>query len=149
VAVETWYDKLAAVWDIDDGKSGTLLSYRLDSFPDALNHMPCAISVVQETSSIYSAGGVCVDIHRGRTEVHLTSDVNKAKLPYVMGFIKKLRDAAAANMKLDDTVSYFVLTERRSVRLAVMRYGDEMPHYGLVVEWIVKENVSGQFEVSG
>jgi hypothetical protein len=150
--VTQWIDVLAGVWDINDGRGGTLRSYRLyerDEFPNALVMFPCAITIPQGLRVEYSAGGPALEWWTGITEFHLSSNVDKNGLPYVLSFVRKIQAAAAGNMSLGGRVEHFLLSqEGDAIRLATLQYGGEDPHLGLVVSWMVKVSVSGEFEVA-
>ncbi len=152
MAVESWIDALAKRWEFTDGKKGTILSYRLferDEFPESLpdlNTTKCALTYVTDVEVQYSAGGPCIDLYKGTTEFHLTADLKKSNLPYLLRFISRIRDAAAGSIKLGGTVDHFVV--KSITGPMALQYGDEALHHGFVVEWEVKENVSGDFTVS-
>ena len=153
MAVENWIDAVAKAFEIDDGRGGTVRSYRVfekAEFPEALSDYPCAITYPVSVSSQYSLGGPCIDLWRGKTEFHITENVNKGNLPMLLRYIARIRYAAAANMKLGGLVEHFVLsTEGPSILgPVVLRYGGEEPHQGFIVHWVVKENVSGDFTVA-
>jgi len=145
--IENWIDKIAALWaDMDDGKGGKVRSYRMyevSEFPSTLIEYPCAISYPQQVICDYSAGN-SIDIWEGRTEFHLTPNVDRSQLPYVIRFFAKIRNAVAAEMTLGGSVDYFQLRmDRASIEGPVqLTYGGEEPHWGLIVYWRVKENVT-------
>jgi len=150
MAVTDWIDKIAQVFEVANGKGGTVLSYRMydrNNIPEALTSYPCAISYVTEARHQYSLGGPCLDFYNGVTEFHLTPNASKANLPYIMPYFARIRDAAAGNITLSGTVAHFLLRlDEASVTGPVtLQYGQEEPHHGLVVRWEVKEEVSGDF----
>lgn len=152
MAITDWIDKLARVWEVSDGKGGTVYSYRLyekNEFPAAIVDFPSAVSYVTEAIIEYSAGGPCIDFYRGVTEFHLVPGAEKSNIPYVLEFFARIRDAAARNIQLSSTVARFTLrSEAASIQgPVVLQYGAEEPHLGLIVFWEVKENVSGDFAV--
>ncbi len=152
MAVENWIDALAKVWEFSDGKKGTVYSYRVyekDEFPESLpdlNTTKCALTYITDVTTSYSAGGPCIDLYQGMTEFHLAADLKKTNLAYLLRFIARIRNAAAGNIKLGGTVDHFAV--KSITGPMALQYGDEALHHGLVVEWEVKENVSGDFTVS-
>lgn len=156
MAIESWIDSLTKLWAISDGRKGTVHSFRLferDEFPESLpdlNTTRCAITYPTGCETQYSIGGPCIDIWRGVTEFHLSANVNKSNLPYLVLFFKRIRDAAASDIQLGGLVDYFMIDAERGGILGPMslQYGNEAPHHGLMVYWKVKENVSGDFTVS-
>lgn len=153
MAVTDWIDKIAKDFEISDGKGGTVVSYRAydkNNFPESLTVFPCAISYVTGSRNQYSLGGPCIDFYNGVTELHLTSTTSKALIPYVMGFFARIRNAVAGDITLDSTVDHWLLRlDMDSIQgPAVLQYGQEEPHYGLIVNWEVKESVTGDFTVA-
>lgn len=156
--VEGWIDALCKVWEIDDGKGNLVWSPRLferDEFPEALPKIdrPIALSFLVNTATSYSAGGPCINIYSGFTEFHFQGGLNHSQKAYVMKFIRRIEVAAAANARLGGLVDHFMLTPidggQPSIQGPVtLQYGDEAEHWGLIVNWEVKENVSGKITVS-
>lgn len=138
--IEDWIDTLVKVWEVSDGKKGKVQAYRLferDEFPNdiSLDH-PVALTFWDDVEIDYSLGGPTVAIYNGMTYFHLTPDTNRRRLPYVLGFVGRIIEAAAAKMQLSGKVNYFIVTK---LALAAMQYGNEAPHFGLEVTWTVKE----------
>jgi ABC-type iron transport system FetAB ATPase subunit len=77
----------------------------------------------------------------GTTVFHLTPDLNRQRVPYVLQFFKLIMVAASANMKLTGKVDYFALESSTSISMVVAQYGNEARHLGLEVKWMVKESV--------
>ena len=149
--IESWIDNLTKVWEIDDGKGSTVRSYRLyerDEYPEAINDFPCVLTYVTGVRFGYSAGGPNFGYWTGVSEFHLTDDLDKSKIPYILLFFERIYKAAAANMQLSGTVAHFLLSQQdeggQNVQgPVVMAYGDEAPHHGLIANWEVKQDVSG------
>jgi len=129
-------------------------SYRVfekPEFPETLTQYPCAITYTLGVKSDYSVGGPCVDHWEGVTEFHLTPNVVKSHFPYIMLFFRRIRDAAAGSLTLGGRVAHFLLDPDRQPNIqgpVALVYGSEDPHHALVVYWVVKESVSGDFVVS-
>lgn len=149
--IEKWIDVLAKVWEISDFRGGTVRSFRIferNEFPEALTlDFPCALSYPTELRPEYSTGGPCLDFWDGTTEFHLSASVSKDQFPYLIRFFAAIRAAAAANLTLGNRVDDFLIKNIRGP--LGLRYGEESEHFGLLVYWQVKENVSGDFIVSG
>ncbi len=147
--IENWIDEIAKVWgEIDDGKGGKVRSYQMyevGEVPDALSEFPCAISYPRQVLSEYGAGN-SVDLWDGKTEFHLTPNTARSLLPFVIRYFARIRDAAALHMTLGGKVDYFLLQQDgKSIEGPVeLKYGGEEPHWGLIVYWRVKENVTNQ-----
>ena len=149
MAVEAWIDAVAKLWEVSDGKGGTLRSYRVyekAEFPESISP-PCVISYTTEAFMDYSLGGPCIEVWNGVSEFHLTTGVGKQNFPFIMLFFARIRNAAAGSMKLGGPVDHFLLrTDVPSIQGPVrLQYGEEAEHLGLIVNWTVKENTTGDF----
>lgn len=145
MGAEKWIDAITKLWaTVDDGKGRKVRSYSVferDEFPDALSEFPCAITYIQRVPVVqYSAGGPAVVVYRGVSEFHLTQSVSKKQMPYVIRFYERIIKAAASKVTLGGLVSHFVLTDADPLVPGVLVYGSEEPHFGIVANWIVKEN---------
>lgn len=160
MAVENWIDAIVDVWaGIDNGKGGKVRAfsvYRKDEFPNALaaEQMPCVLTYTTSVEAD-SNDALGFDHWRGVSEFHLFPNLDRANYPAVMLFYKRIRQAAAANIKLGNRVSLFVLRNNvsrvtgASIEGPVaLQYGSESPHLGLVVHWLVKEDVTTETPVS-
>lgn len=153
MAIEQWIDKISRLWEIDDGKGGTVKSYRLfevNEFPNEIT-FPCALTYPLSVSSLYNSAYQNTDIWIGRTEFHIFPSADKSLIPEVMLFYGRIRKAAANNLDLDGSVSSFLLAnegEQYSIAAPViLQYGSENPHWGILVNWIVKEAVADEFSI--
>jgi len=84
---------------------------------------------------------ISTDTWSGATEFHLVNWVGKHHYPYIMLYFAKIKAAARANKNLSGKVALFILDhENISIQgPAVMTYGSEDLHLGLVVRWVVTE----------
>jgi hypothetical protein len=143
--VEDWIDTLVRVWEIDDGRGGQVRSYRVferDEFPEEVQlDVPSALTFVEDLDAEMSQGGPCIIMWHGTTSFHVTPDLNRSRLPYVLRYIRRILTAAGANMKLSGLVDYFALEPTGSISIVAMQYGNEAKHLGLEVKWMVKESV--------
>lgn len=151
--IEKWIDALTKVWEFDTGRNGTVFSYRLyekANFPETLSPtaFPIALTIPPELDDAeYSAGGPHFGIYKGVTEFHISQNCAKSELPYVGTYVGRIWKAVASNAKLGGLVEYFMLdTDSKPVISAplALKFGDEAEHWGLLVNWIVKERVEGQ-----
>lgn len=149
--IETWIDKLADVWETVDAPGfGKVRSFRIISrseFPESINpssDFPLALSIPSSVELEYSVGGPKIARWAGVTEFHLTPDLSKAKLPMILPMFGKIWAAAAANMKLSGSVNLFIIPQRADSILGPVeiQYGNESPHWGLLVNWQVEEFVN-------
>lgn len=161
MAVESWIDTICDVWGtIPNGKGGFVRSfyvYKRDEFPAAITAemMPCVITYTTSVESDVNAAQT-LEHWTGTTEFHLFPNDDKRHYPALMLYFKRIRQAAAANITLGGLVAYFVLRSNKTRTTGtsidgpvVMQYGGENPHLGLVVHWLVKEDVTTETPVSG
>jgi len=155
LAIESWIDEITKLWEIDDGRGGTVKSFRVfevAEFPEAIEFTPCAITYPTDVTSQYSLGGPLIDYWQGQTEFHLFDNASKANIPEAIRFIARIRNAAAGSMKLNGTVDHFLLRgeEGASVEgpVALSYGGADEPRLGFIVYWNVKENVTGDYTPS-
>lgn len=148
--IESWIDNLAKVCGtIEAGKHKLLRAYRMyqvAEMPESLTEFPCALQFIESVQTTYSATGVCTNIWRGLTEFHLSSDLSRRKLPEILLFYGRIRNAFAANITLYGSVAYCLLDPERTDNIEGpldMKYGNEASHFGLVAHWIVKEVETG------
>ena len=149
VTIEKWIDTLNAIWAFEDGRGRTVRAARVNEFPEALNRGegPAALSFPDTVAAKYGASSSSMPtilIWHGTTEIHLTPDVNKNNLAYILPFFGRILNAAKINMTLGGLVEYFVLEEENAMSLDVLKYGGEEPHYAITIRWMVKQNLSGQ-----
>lgn len=146
VALEDWVDTLADVFAVSDGKGGTVKSYHFydrPEFPGSITVFPCAVTVPQRCRPMYSLGGPLVDYWQGITELHIAPNNDMSLIPYAVRFVKRVRDAAAANLTLGGRVAHFLI--RQDIPDAIagpvkIRWAEDEPwHWGLVVAWEVKD----------
>lgn len=147
--IELWIDALNAVWAFEYGTGKTVRTpscISKDTFPEALNMAdgPIALSWADLVDPKYSSAGPTTLIWHGQTELHLTADVKKSNLAFILPFFGRVLAAAKANMTLGGLVASFQLEEASGIELGILKYGDETPHHGLVIKWTVKQNLSGQ-----
>jgi hypothetical protein len=150
--IENWIDTLTKVWEVDDGRGGTVRSYRLferDEYPENVPlDQVTALTFFEAVDMEYSQGGPRIAIWRGTVEFNLTPDLDRRRIPYVLRFVGRIARAAAKNMTLGGRVNYMVLDPSTTVEMAVLKYGNAgVEHLGLVAKWIVKETLN-DLEVS-
>jgi hypothetical protein len=148
--IENWLDAVAKVFEMDNGKGGTVRSFRLyerADIPGALSSdlYPCAISYFTDCKPEYAAGGVDTLIWQGLTELHILPNLQMDGLPYLLLFVGRVIKAAAANYQLGGLVEHFLIPkESGAIQLVELGWGeDRNAHRGLLVHWEVKENITG------
>jgi len=155
--VENWIDALTKVWEFDTGRNRKVFSYRLNEkaeFPEKINlsNFPMALTMPPALDDAeYSAGGPQFGIYKGVTEFHISQNCSKGELPYVATYIGRIWRAVALNSRLGGLVAYFYLNTDESPVISQplgLKYGDEPEHWGVLVNWIVKEHVESQIVVS-
>jgi len=152
--IENWLDVLNAVWAFEYGRGQVVRTPKCSTkneFPEALGDIsdlgPIALSWPLTLLPRYGAASSSIPtvlIWSGETEMHLTADVKKTNLAFILPFFGRILVAAKANLTLGGLVEYFILDETDNLALSVMRYGDETPHHGILIRWTVKQNLSGQ-----
>ena len=85
--IEDWLDAVAKVFEMDDGRGGTVRSFRVyerADIPEALRGdlFPCAISYIADCEPEYSDGGVDTIIWHGVTELHVVPNLQMANILY-------------------------------------------------------------------
>ena len=147
MALTDWIDTLCDKWAFDAGNGKTVLSFRLVNQPilpasiDPSDQFPCAITI----PFTMQTGMDGVNIFKGITEFHVTPNKDMAHVPSMMRWYKLITDAAlAGGISLGGKVEYFIISpDENAIQGPVeMQYGNESPHWGFAVQWIVKERVS-------
>jgi hypothetical protein len=152
--IELWIDALNAVWAFEYGRGQVVRTPSCvtkndfpESLPDLADLGPIALSWPLTVQPTYGAGSSSIPtilIWRGETELHLTPDIKKSNLAFLLPFFGRILSAAKVNMSLGGLVEYFMLEDAENLQLSVLRYGGETPHHGIVIRWVVKQNLSGQ-----
>lgn len=145
--IQDWIDAISDVWmTIDTPGFGQVRAPYLvkkAEFPSAINSkddFPIALTIPGRAGLQYSVGAPIEGFYSGVTEFHLTPDLNKAHVPSLLPWYGKIWIAAAANMRLGGLVHSFMLAEDDSIIGPIaLQYGNEAEHWGLLVNWIVKE----------
>jgi hypothetical protein len=155
--IENWIDEVAKVWEISDGFK-TVQSFKLvekAEFPESidptsLDNAPIALTIPASVGPEYSLGGPHIGYWIGVTEFHVASNQDRGKLPELLPWYRKIINAAASHMKLNNTVELFLIDEGNDAITGPvpLQFGDETPHWGFLVRWRVKERLEGQITVS-
>lgn len=153
--LQSWLDKvcdLMAVTDVRGQQVHSFVVFERNELPDAISPemVPCAYSYVQNCQPEYSVGGPTILFWEGATEFHLTTDVKPANIPYILTFFEIVLRAAAAKLKLDNTVELFLIPpDGNAMQFATFQNADGRDdHQGFVVRWKVKQPISGDLTVS-
>jgi hypothetical protein len=145
--IENWLDAVCKVFGtIPNGKGGQVKAYRVfeqGEIPSALTEYPCAVTYVPEAEPEYTSGAITALVWSGETELHITAADDPALLSDVMKYFSRVLAVVTANRTLGGKVQFFLLPEgQKSIRMSKLQYGSGPFHYGLVVMWEVKENIS-------
>ena len=156
--IESWIDELAKIWEISDRKFGTVRSIKLierAEFPDSidpamLDTSPLALTVPGGMKPEYSFGGPILGYWNGVTEFHVAPDLNRSRIPSLLQWYGMIVRAAAANMKLNNTVDLFLIDDREDAITGpvALKYGNEAEHWGFIVHWKVQERLEADVTVS-
>lgn len=155
MALEEWIDELTQLWgQIEDGQGGNVRSYSMmdkRNFPEKIEKFPSALTFIEDNRDDYAVGKVNFDFWVGVTEFHILKDTSKKNYPDLYKFFKLIRDKAAANIQLNESLGggTFLLDSegRPSIQgPVVLQYGTDAPHLGLIVNWIVKDIVTDEFQ---
>ncbi len=154
--MQSWVDKVCEVMSVADRHGKPVTSFRVftpNELPNAITPemAPCAVSYVTDVQVEYSTGGPTLLFFTGQTEFHLTTDVKPANVEYCMSMFEPIVRACAANMKLTNTVEHFMVAQGAGNSLQFITYRNpdgRDDHQGVVVRWIVKQNISGDLTVS-
>jgi hypothetical protein len=148
--IEDWIDDVVTLFQIADGRGGMVKAYWYYDglgLPDAINEYPCAIVIPENVLSVPSAG-LKIDYWRGRVEFHLFEDVGWDKLPEIMKYARRIRDAMATGVSLSSKVDEFRIDPDRP-RILIptqLRWDENQPwHWGAILYWEVKEDVSSEY----
>jgi membrane-bound lytic murein transglycosylase MltF len=139
-----WIDEIAVQCaTIEDAKGRHVRAYHVfdkAEFPATLTEFPCALSYIDSVSCVYRAD-VQYDLFEGHTEFHLVENTDRSKYPYVASYFEKIRNAFAAHITLNGKVTWCLLKNENgdmSLQAAILQYGNEVPHFGIVAYWQVE-----------
>lgn len=151
-SIETWIDQLNAVWGVEYRRNDTVDTPKCvgrNDFPESLPGLgsrPVAISYPVDVDFEYgdpSSSWPTKAVWRGQSEIHLTPDLKKSNLPFILPFFRRLLHAAIASHTLGGLVDEFHLRQP-SMELSQVKYGSENEHYAIVIYWQVSENLTGK-----
>jgi hypothetical protein len=151
--IEKWIDALNNVWAFEYGRGQIVRTpgcVAKNEFPEALTDLatsPMALSWPLTVKATYGAASSSIPtvlIWHGETELHLTPDIKKTNLAFILPFFGRILAAAKANLTLGGLVEHFMLDEENAMELDILKYGNEAPHHAIVIHWTVKQNLSGQ-----
>lgn len=145
--IEHWIDPLAEVWEFAGPGFDAVKSYRLierAEFPSAINPVdlaqhPIALTIPASIQPMYSKGHKHLTWY-GATEFHVAPDLNKGRLPSLLPWYGLILRAAASNVQLSDQASFVIIDRPDGIVGPIeLKYGDESPHWGFIVQWMVNE----------
>ena len=146
--IESWIDNLCKVWEFSGPGFETVRSYKLiekAEFPSSIDPSdlslhPIALTLPGALQPMYAKGHKHLTWY-GETEFHVAPDVKRERLPSLIFWYARILRAAAGNVQLSGTVENFVIMDQRDGILGpiALQYGDESPHWGFVVKWMVNQ----------
>lgn len=150
-------DEIQRVWATIDVRGIQLrapLIYEKAEWPDTLSGLsdssPIVLSRVDSYSPLY-ARAISADVFRGVSEFHVSAGKDKKKIPELMHWYKRIRDAAAANVLLSGKVDFFNiegLGDSPAIEGPLeVQYADEPPHWAFLVRWFARIDVSSAVTV--
>ena len=156
--IESWIDNLCKIWEISTGL-GAVRSYKLlekAEFPSAINPQdlaqnPIALTIPATVQPKYAIGHKHFTWY-GVTEFHVAPDLDRGRLPELIHWYGRILRAAASEVQLSGTVANFVIVDRVDgiEGPVALKYGDETPHWGFLVRWMVEETpTNSDLPVSG
>jgi hypothetical protein len=140
MAIENWMpalkNKMAAI-------PGIKQVHQYDEIPGTLLTFPCLIIMPTRGSQSYSASGPAVAIHQVQMTLYVAGQILPEGYAVAVPFIQKIRDALAANVTLDGTVSYIAPPAPpesfyEGPGAIGFNYGDKN-HLGVIFRVVVKE----------
>lgn len=120
----------------------------VDDFPETIK-APAVLTYPTSVSLSYSTGGPLLAHWVGKSDFFLFPNVSKSNLPRLLPYFERIAVAAMGAITLSGSVIYFMIdsTDSGSPSIegpVVLGYGDNDNQYlGIVVNWKVKENISG------
>jgi len=154
-SAETFIDKIADLFKISDGETGTIRSFHVfdrNEMPAAMaaDMAPCVIHYITNCQPEYSEGGPTIFFWDGQSEWHLTKDVKPSNVRIILPFYGRILAKAMSDMQLSGTVNSFVIPpEEGAMSFVTFRNVEGRDdHQGIVVKWKVKQDVTGQYTVS-
>lgn len=149
--IESWIDALTKVFELslDDGRR--VKSYRIfgrDEFPAVID----ASDLLQTPVALTIPAGVLPDLSmsdseafwRGVTQIHCTPDLSMAHMPQLIKYYGKVIAAVGANKMLTNLVADLSIDNAAGgiEGPGELQYGVENPHWGFLVHWVVKEQLT-------
>jgi len=151
-----WIDELIDNFgEISDGKK-LVRAYRIykdQDFPDAIpaDKMPAAYTYITSVEGNYSAG-LCIEFTYGVTEFHIFDTTNRELYGELLGWIPRIRNKLYEHITLEGRVEDVRIVEGEGgagIRPVELQFtSEDTPHWGIVVSWRVKEDVSTEVTVA-
>ena len=156
--IEAWIDDLADVWaGIDLGNFGRVNSPHLikdAKFPASIaptDDFPIAINLPTNFNpGNYGVSAPKRAFYSGVTQFHLKPNGAFEHMPELLPWFGRILKAAAGNPTLNGKVELFWIPDQvDAITLGRdMTFGEETPHWGMLVKWNVKEPYDSQITVA-
>ena len=154
--IEDWIDKIQDVWATIEAPGGKSVRapYQLqgNDFPTSINpadleRNPIVLTFPSiDTQFVYSEGGPLIGFYEGISYFHVWPNGEQSAVSSLLVWRGKIVRAAAAHMKLYNSVELFILQDApdQIVGPIELAYGNEAWHWAYAVKWKVKEKLEGQ-----
>jgi hypothetical protein len=148
--ISDWIDDLCDRWGEINYQGKSIRSFRIykgNAFPKKIEpeDLPCAITIIEGTDGNYTAGGSW-EYTIGRTEFHVTPTLDN--LAEAIDFHPLIRNKLHEGIQLGAKLDHIRLIPGAGGQQidgpVELQFGEEPPHYGFVVNWEAKENVSDE-----
>lgn len=147
--VEKWIDALVDVLggiSVQGKRVRAYYLFKKREYPDSLKEFPCWITYIENVDPNIGSAGASWLIWNGTSELHLAAGLKKSEYPDWIKFYPRIMAAFCAHRTLGGLVAYAMIKKDSGIQGPVtLTYGTEQEHPGLLVNWVVKENVSGVF----
>ena len=156
MATVDWIDAfIGNLGEITDGKK-LIHAYKIYTerdLPEKINpeKLPAAVTWITSVEPTCSAG-LSYEYTYGTTEFHIFDTVNRELYGELLSWIPLIRNKIYESVKLGGLVDDVRIVESEGgagIRPTEMQFTSEDPwHYGIVVSWRVKQNVSTEVTVA-
>ncbi|HAM41547.1 MAG TPA: hypothetical protein DCP69_09480 [Candidatus Omnitrophica bacterium] len=145
MAYEDWAATLKTKVGELTGLTGGARDYT--DLPATLQEFPVAIILPNDGDLDYSSGGPNIEMTRIKITIYTAGSILPEAMSICVPFLALVRNKFAAELTLDGLVEYILPTKPWFSGPGVLRYGDKEGLIGIVFNYLVKENVSGDFTV--
>lgn len=154
MTIATWADQITAILrEITYGGQPIHVPHLLikADWPEKIPKFPTALVQFDGIRIQYSVGGPLINHWLGQIAFHVAKDTNKQNLPDVLLLMETAYIKIAQNIQANASLSHFVIVSADGgvgvQGPLALQYGaaDEF-HLGFVINFEVKDNVSGEYQ---